>query len=232
MATKFSIDTPQLADLVRGRTLSCDMALLEFSRHHDRFLVVNVGCGYDSRPWRMKDLGGAMFVELDLPVMLRDRQLVLPAIDESPYKIMRHEFDILKDNLENTLVKIKAPRDIPMFVVWEGGSMYFAKEQADPFLLHIRRLMCPKSQVWLDFVSYAAVNDLTGEIEVQAFIDNMRMIGEPFVRGIERLDELSDRGFDVAECISAAVLLNNTDPAMKHYSFATCVPSSASSLPF
>jgi hypothetical protein len=99
MAQKFSVETPQLGRLVRARTISCDDALRSFSRKHDRFLVVNIGSGYDSRPWRMADLGGAVFVVLDLPVMMRDRDEVLPLSSDSMYPIIAGKFDILSDNL-------------------------------------------------------------------------------------------------------------------------------------
>ncbi len=70
-------------------------ALRAFCQLHDEFAVVNIGSGYDARPWRMPDLGGAHFVMLDLPVMAKDRERVLPARSESPYLISNLTFDIL-----------------------------------------------------------------------------------------------------------------------------------------
>lgn len=230
MAKKFSIDTPQLADLVRARTLNCDAALRSFSQRHKRFLVVNIGCGYDSRPWRMKNLGGATFVSLDLPVMMRDREQVLPPEAESPYPILRCSHDILGGNLQNTLNQAGAPLNIPIFFIWEGGSMYFARQQSDALFDQIRKLMCSASRLWFDFASFTAVNDLTGLNEVKSFMDNMRLIGEPFMRGFDDIEiELAEAGLDVAECVSAAqALLNDFDPVLAHYSFALCGPSGTS----
>jgi O-methyltransferase involved in polyketide biosynthesis len=223
MAKKFSIETPQLGALVHARTISCDDALRSFSRHHERFLVVNIGSGYDSRPWRMADLGGAIFVALDLPVMIRDRDEVLPPSSNSAYPVIACEFDILSDNLEHVLIEIDAPIDLPMFFIWEGGSMYFAKTELDAFIAQIRALMKPSSRLWFDYPSASAVKDLTDQVEVKAFMDSMRMIGEPFMHGFNDVRaELSQIALDVLASTSAAEILQDYDPVMSHYSFALC----------
>jgi hypothetical protein len=105
MAKKFSIDSPQLAELVRARTLHCDMELRAFSRIHSQFMVLNIGCGYDSRPWRMRDLGGAVFVNLDLPVMIQDRGRVLPSPSESPYAVLDSHYGVEGPTMRNRTVR-------------------------------------------------------------------------------------------------------------------------------
>ncbi|MEE7494882.1 class I SAM-dependent methyltransferase [Methylobacterium oryzae] len=223
MAKKFSAETPQLADLVRARTFSCDAALRAFSQLHDEFAVVNIGSGYDARPWRMPDLGGAHFVMLDLPVMAKDRERVLPARSESPYLISNLTFDILSQNISEVLAGESIPHDCPKFILWEGGSMYFSKEEADRLLRSIKDLMCHQSVLWFDFVSKSAVVDATGEPEVKNFMDSMRMIGEPFIKGFDDvLEELKDVGLDVFELATAKEVLNSSDPVTRHYSFALC----------
>jgi O-methyltransferase involved in polyketide biosynthesis/acyl-coenzyme A thioesterase PaaI-like protein len=223
MARKFSLDTPQLADLVRARTESCDLALRSFSQRHERFLVVNIGCGYDARPWRMSDLGGATFAVLDLPVMMKDRENVLPPTEKSAYPILSLRYDILVDELANTLHRSGALTDVPVFFIWEGCSMYFSRTESDALLQEIRNLMSPASRLWFDFASSDAVGDLTGQYEVKAFMDSMRMIGEPFMRGFSDVrEELASVGLQVEERQSAAQLLGEADPVFKHYSFALC----------
>lgn len=223
MANKFSIDSPQLAKLVEARTIHCDTALSAFSRRHKRFLVINIGCGYDSRAWRMRALGGATFVELDLPIMIEDRVRMLPKIEQSPYQILRGSFDILTSSLTTVLDETVAPRDVPIFVIWEGGSMYFSPSQTAALFKQINSLMNSDSQFWFDFVSEDAVNDSTGIMEIKAFIDHMRSVGEPFVQGFNAVDlPLSRLGFEVIQRNSAAALLGETDPIYAHYSFALC----------
>lgn len=103
------------------------------------------------------------------------------------------------------------------------GRMYFGEPEADALLLQIRRLMDVQSQFWFDCVSSDAVGDRTRLPEVKLFMDSMRMIGEPFVRGFEKIkEELSDLGLRVLEKSSAAEMLGESDPVFRHYSFARC----------
>jgi O-methyltransferase involved in polyketide biosynthesis len=171
----------------------------------------------------MRDLGGATFAVLDLPVMIKDRGNVLPPANESPYQILTLNYDILVDELADTLRRSGAPTDVPIFFIWEGCSMYFSRTESDAFLRQIKNLMSPASQLWFDFASSDAVGDLTEQYEVKAFMDSMRMIGEPFMRGFSDVKvELAGVGLHVKECKSAAQLLGGTDPVLDHYSFALC----------
>jgi O-methyltransferase involved in polyketide biosynthesis len=223
MAKKFSVDTPQLAELVRARTENCDDALLSFSRRNREFVVVNIGCGYDSRPWRMSGLGGAAFVCLDLPVMIRDRREVLPAASESEYRVVESDYDILNDDLAATLRRLDVPEHVPMFFIWEGGSMYFGTKQANGLLRQIRELMCSSSELWFDFVSASGVSDSSGLPGVKQFMDSMRAVGEPFIRGFDNChDEIASLGLKAIRTTSAAQLLESSDPVLGHYSFALC----------
>jgi methyltransferase (TIGR00027 family) len=223
MAKKFSIETPQLADLVKARTLNCDDALRNFGARYDRFIVVNIGCGYDARPWRLKDLGHVTWVFLDLPTMMRDREQVLPPFNESPYRILNADYDILSDSLQGALESAGAPTDQPIFFIWEGGSMYFSQAESRDLLAQISGSMDPRSRLWFDYASYAAVNDLTGLNQIEEFMSSMRMIGEPFTRGFESVEhEVGDAGLAVVTRTSAAKTLNCDDPVMAHYNFALC----------
>ncbi len=220
MAEKFSRDTPQLAALVKARTLHCDAALRQFARKHARCVVVNLGCGYDARPWRMEGLGDVTFLELDLAVMLRERESSLPASTDSPYRVIRRPFDILADDLGRILEEARLPADVPRFFIWEGGSMYFEAAVADALLGTVRRAMPRGSQMWLDFVTSAAVDGTSGLPESEAFIHSMRVIGEPFVRGFEDpAVALSELGFADVQCTLAANVLESEDPVCKHYGF-------------
>ena len=101
--------------------------------------------------------------------------------------------------------------------------MYFSRTESDAFLRQIKNLMSPACRLWFDFASSDAVGDLTEQYEVKAFMDSMRMIGEPFMRGFSDVKvELAGVGLHVKECKSAAQLLGGTDPVLDHYSFALC----------
>ena len=223
MAEKFSQETPQLFDLVRARTQHCDDALKSFASKHKHFVVVNIGSGYDARPWRLKSLGEAVFAGLDLSVMIKDRQQVLPSASDSPYRIIDCGFDILRDDLDSALRAAGVPLHLPKFFIWEGGIMYFTKEHAEGMLLQITSSMDDESVLWFDVPSEAAVTDNSGIREVELFIESMRIIGEPFMLGYDDIEaSIRAVGLEVASRASAADVLVSPDPVMSHYSFVLC----------
>lgn len=225
MARKFSLDAPQLGSLVHARTLACDEALQAFAARHQKFRVVNIGVGFDARPWRMSGLGDATFIELDLPVMLRERAVSLPAVEASKYQIIRRPFDILQDDLRAALAEFTNGAAHPTFFIWEGGSMYFDTPVGDALLRKIRHSMPEGSEFWMDYVSRDAVEGRTGLSEVESFMYNMRVIGEPFVRGFDDpRKELAACGLDAYSAESAAARFNTNDPVCKHYGFVRCRP--------
>jgi O-methyltransferase involved in polyketide biosynthesis len=185
MARKFSRQTPQLADLVLARTLDCDAALRAFDKVHGRYNVINIGAGYDARPWRLPNLGQARFVHLDLPVMADASDKLLPSLG-SPYDLVRIPFDIHTSNLHDALQVAGVDLSVPNFVIWEGGSMYFTESEASALFGQIRDVIGKDGRLWFDQVAAAAVADCTGLPEVEAFMESMRIIGEPFVRGLRR----------------------------------------------
>lgn len=222
MARKFSRETPQLADLVLARTLNCDRALRSFGSRHSRYNIVNIGAGYDGRPWRMSGLGGARFVHLDLPIMTDDSERLLPSMS-SPYDMKRLPFDIYDADLRATLSAAGVDVRLPSFVIWEGGSMYFTTKQASPLFRQIRELLSSEGRLWFDHVSGSAVADQTKLSSVEAFMESMRIIGEPFVRGFDdAVREIADEGLTVDNLETADCLVAKDDPVFSHYSFAVC----------
>ena len=222
MARKFSRETPQLANLVLARTLNCDVALRNFSKEHPKYNVINIGAGYDARPWRMARLRAASFVHLDLLLMVQDGEKLLPSLS-SPYDMRRVPFDIEEHDLNQTLLSAKVDLSLPSFVIWEGGSMYFTKPQASVLFRQVRELLGEAGRLWFDQASLAAVLDQTGLVEVEAFINSMRTIGEPFVGGfVDVAREMASEGFSLADYKTADFDIADGDPVFQHYSFAVC----------
>jgi len=228
MARKFCIDTPQLENMILARTVHCDEALSSFARKHRHFAVVNIGSGYDARPWRIEGLGNATFIHLDLPIMSEEAATALPSASASKYRILRRSFDLVNDDVRDTLQDLREELSLPLFFIWEGGSMYFSRQTTSRLLDSVSNLMCADSRIWFDQVSDAAVTDRTGQPEVMAFMDSMRTIGEPFIRGYgDRTAEIERDGFRIEQRTTAAQTLNTGDPIYDHYSFAVCARDKA-----
>jgi O-methyltransferase involved in polyketide biosynthesis len=99
--------------------------------------------------------------------------------------------------------------------------MYFSEQETQHLFDQIKAMMCDRSRLWFDQVSSDAVSDKTGIPEIQAFMDHMRMIGEPFIRGFENVvDEIRHAGFDTEEVETASQIMTRDEPIFEHYSFA------------
>ena len=78
--------------------------------------------------------------------------------------------------------------------------MYFNEQETQHLFDQIKAMMCDRSRLWFDQVSSDAVSDKTGIPEIQAFMDYMRMMGEPFIRGFGNVvEEIRHAGFDIEE---------------------------------
>ncbi len=221
LARKFCLHTPQLKEMIRARTLHLDQCLKDFSEKHDRFSVINIGCGFDARPWRLKHLNISRIYELDLPIMLNLRELALPAIAESSYPITRIPVNLLENSIEILLKQAEMNLFEPAFFIWEGGSMYFSKQNIEPIFKSIANLMLhTHSVLWLDYASEKAVFDQTGITEIENFMGNMSRMGEAFVNGYDQIkSSLNPIGLSVAQQISCGAFMGSSQPIYQHYNF-------------
>ena len=88
----------------------------------------------------------------------------------------------------------------PIFIAWEGMSMYFEEAEVRAMLAGMAPLLRNnRSRLWLDLVDERAV--LQPEIfpEVKAFMTGMQLLGEPFVFGVESAREfMESNGFQLS----------------------------------
>ncbi|ARM31104.1 SAM-dependent methyltransferase [Prosthecochloris sp. HL-130-GSB] len=218
LARRFSIATPQLQNMIAARTMHLDNAVKEFAERTEKFNVVNIGAGYDSRFWRL-DIGNAEVFDLDLPVMLNERKCSLdystrPSIHNVNIDLEQHRIDtVLCTN------KHFNP-SLPTFFIWEGGSMYFHDNDIDHVFSAIRNLMAPGSCLWMDYVTHDLVSSATGIREIEGFVTNIRRMGEPFINGYNTIETLAGKyEFHLEENIHCGAVLNREQEIYKHYRF-------------
>jgi O-methyltransferase involved in polyketide biosynthesis len=147
----------------------------------------------------------------------------MPLPETSKYSVIFREYDLLVQKLGEILRDARVPENLPKFFIWEGCSMYFSKADSDTYLEELRENMNEQSKLWFDFVATVAVTDDTGYQEVTAFMESMRLIGEPFVNGFESVEnDLNRLGFNLTSCCSAADVTRSHDPLQTYYSFVLC----------
>lgn len=230
IANRFCERTPQLGGMVAARTRHLDDALRNFFRAGGR-QVVNAGVGWDMRAFRLDLPAGVTFYELDFPTTLdeRRRRLNHQGIDERPgVTRLQTPIDLRTMPLAKSL-EGQVDLDQPVFLVWEGMSMYFSEEEVRAILDGMRPLLCHRdSLLWVDLVDRDPVEAPERfPASVQQFMRGMRILGEPFTFGVDSAEAfLHSAGLRCLEAVkSDAYLADQDDPVYAVYQF--CVVSRA-----
>lgn len=229
LAARFCEKTPQLGGMVAARTRHLDDQMMDFSRRGGRDIVL-VGAGYDMRPFRLKLPQGTRVYELDFPAVLADRQRRL---DECGVKdvmgIERIQVPIdLRATTVSEAMKGRVDFSLPVFIAWEGMSMYFEEEGVRDVLDGMAPLLGnPESRLWADFVTKQAIVNSTILPEVDAFMRGMQLLGEPFVFGSDSLKSFMESNkFTCLEIApSSRYFASQPDPVYSVYNF--CVATAA-----
>ena len=225
LAARFCEKSPQLGGMVAARTRHLDMQIAEFVRNGGRDLVL-LGAGYDMRPFRLK-LPAAMHVyELDFPTVLIDRQRRLDEYGvKTPDGMTRIQvpIDLRMTRLATALEGI-VDFTSPIFIAWEGMSMYFEEAEVREMLAGMAPLLRNnRSRLWMDVVDERVVLQPEMFPEVDAFLMGMKLLGEPFVFGVKSPAEfMESNGFHCHQAVSSDVFLGErTDPVYSIYHFCT-----------
>ena len=120
-----------------------DNAVRRFIRSHIHPVVVNVGCGLDTRYQRAGQGTGVTFYDLDLPEVIDLRRRLIPESPENPYIAA----SLLDTNWMDTL-RARHPEASFIFVV-EGVLMYFYEKQVRSFLHHVASRF-GGGEIWFD----------------------------------------------------------------------------------
>ena len=161
--------------VVRGRYY--DGRTQKFINEHRTPIVVNIGCGLDTRYQRIADKRNAVFYELDLPELMEIRRKLIPEEGSDRY---------LTGSLLETdwldMLHSKHPDGDFLFIA-EGVLMYFTEEQVKTLL--------------------KAITDRFSAGEVRS--DDGQARGAPrFHEGIPGADTLRNRGWARGGALGAA----------------------------
>ncbi len=229
LANRFCEKSPQLGGMVAARTRHMDRQIMDFVRKGGRDLVI-VGTGYDMRPFRLELPAGTRVFELDFPTVLIDRQRRLDEFsvrDPAGVRRVPVPVDLRAATVSAVLKGLVDPMG-PVFVAWEGMSMYFREPEVRTILRGIAPVLGnPRSRLWADFVTEQAIVNSGIFPEVEAFMHGMQLLGEPFVFGTDSLEAfMESNGFGCVEIAPSSLFLaGEVDPVYSIYSF--CVASAA-----
>lgn len=119
-----------------------DRSVRQFIETHSNPVVVNVGCGLDTRFQRIKD-SRALFYDIDLPEVISLRRKMIP---EQPGNVY-----IAASLLETDWMDILRQRhyEAQFIFIVEGVLMYFYEEQVKTFLHHLASRFAG-GELWFD----------------------------------------------------------------------------------
>ena len=126
--------------VVRGWYFDC--AVRRFIKAHSHPVVVNVGCGLDTRFQRIGSQK-AVFYDLDLPEVIALRRELIPEQPDNVYI----EASLLETDWMDDLRR-KHPEAEFIFIV-EGVLMYFYEKQVKSFLHHVANRF-GGGELWFD----------------------------------------------------------------------------------
>lgn len=131
-----------LGCVIRGRHF--DRKVQDFIYRTRQPVVVNIGCGLDTRYQRIKEKRNAIFYELDLPEVIVLRERLLPPADKNNIPLAA---SLLETEWIDELCK-KHPESQFIFIL-EGVVMYFYEEQVRALLKRLASHF-PGGEIHLD----------------------------------------------------------------------------------
>jgi acyl-coenzyme A thioesterase PaaI-like protein len=220
IANRMALAAPQLPSLVRARGLHVEKYLQRHGAAFEQVLVV--GVGLDPKPVQLSNSTQRWF-GLDLHDMLRERESRFARVDAKASNFVPVVGDIRLEKWDGALQEAGFSPALATFVIVEGMSMYFHRDQLARLFDKVRALTnSPASRLWLDHVT-PALFDL--EIfEVKAFLASMSRLGEPFVLGFDDPAAVAPDSWTWDESASASDVLGESDPVHDGYRFSILKP--------
>jgi methyltransferase (TIGR00027 family) len=143
-----------IANAIAIRTVMLDRLLTDMVARHEVDLVLNIGCGLDTRPWRLKLPATLQWLDLDIPALVSHKARVLlkhpPGCNYEAIGV-----DVL-DSGERTAAVTSYPDATRILVVTEGLLVYLHPAQVEALAKDLHRLRA--CRWWLtDLVGPAAL---------------------------------------------------------------------------
>ena len=232
MANRFCERTPQLGGMVAARTSHLDGALSKFLAAGGRDVVL-LGVGWDMRPFRLSLPAGTRVYELDFPTTLAERNRRLSQLTlTDPQGVTRSSIpiDVRTMSLTSVLEDI-LPHGAPVFIAWEGMSMYFSEKEVRQILDGMLPVLRdPDSRLWIDLIDRQVVEHPEQlPSSVQNFVRGMQILGDPLTFGPSSVaDFMCSVGLRSLEVtLSDVCFPEGTDAVYSSYKF--CVASALTS---
>lgn len=139
--------TARWAPLVTVRTAQYDIWARQFLAVHDDATVVHLGCGLDSRVFRVDPGPRVKWYDVDYPGVIALREKVYPG---------RPGYELIATSATDPSWLDEIPNDRPVLLLAEGISMYLTQHQGVALL---RRVVdrFPSGELQIDFFNWLGI---------------------------------------------------------------------------
>ena len=144
--------------MITTRTITLDQFLLKYIAQNEIEVVVNIGAGYDTRPYRLNLPADICWIEVDLPQVINFKNDTLK--DHAPDCLLeRHSFDMAVEKDRAACFNLIAQTGKKTLILTEALIVFLEKQSVISFAQSIARIS--NVSCWLleyctqSFVDYA-----------------------------------------------------------------------------
>ena len=139
--------TGRWAPLVTVRTAQYDIWARQFLAVHEHATVVHLGCGLDSRVFRLNPGPGVEWYDVDYPAVIALREKIYPT---------RPRYHLVATSATDPSWLDQIPADRPVLLLAEGISMYLTEHEGVALL---RRVVdrFPSGELQIDFYNWLGI---------------------------------------------------------------------------
>jgi O-methyltransferase involved in polyketide biosynthesis len=138
---------PRWTPLVTVRTAQYDIWASQFLAAHPHATVVHLGCGLDSRVFRLDPGPGVEWYDIDYPAVIALREAVFPT---------RLQYHLVATSATDPSWLDRIPADRPTLLLAEGVSMYLTERDGVVLLQHVVDRF-PSGELQIDFYNWLAI---------------------------------------------------------------------------
>ena len=139
--------TAKWAPLITVRTAQYDIWASQFLAAHPHCTVVHLGCGLDSRVFRLDPGPGVQWYDVDYPAVIALREEIYPT---------REGYDLVATSATDQGWLDQIPTDRPVLLLAEGISMYLTEADGlDLLRSFVERF--PSGELQIDFYNWLAI---------------------------------------------------------------------------
>lgn len=221
IANRMSVATPELPSLVKSREAHLEQLIC--SPAHSFSQVVSLGVGFDIKPIKYSS-EKQIWYGLDLNQQLKERKKIFKRENLSSSYFLPIPTDFRLPDWSTHLLKSKYDPEIPTLFILEGISMYLTVSEIIELFSQLRKLTNnSQSRGWFDHVTnelYSIDNQ-----SIKAFLNGMIRLGEPFLTGFSKLEDIiEDKFWQTVESKSASDVLEGGNIVQDNYIYSIFKP--------